>query len=141
MKLNYLSYYDIVESKPDDNVLMVEYSRIVESEEGRQNVRLCDGPIPAIVMQAYHQQQQHMDSSLVAQDSAAPQPIFLADTSIGQVLHKIAVKADAKTVGDLLHPLMPSLVTNEEEATKVLDVANKLTRALLEYRLSCSPQQ
>jgi len=30
-------------------------------------------------------------------------------------------------------------VTTEEEAAKALEVANRLTRALLEYRLNSSP--
>jgi hypothetical protein len=137
MKLNYLNYYDIVQAKPDDNGLLVEYTRVIEADEGRQNIRLCDGPIPAIVLQAY----QSARRSEAAADVARGHPIYLGDASIGQVLHKIAVKAEVRSVGDLLHPLVPALVTTEEEAAKALEVANRLTRALLEYRLNCSPKQ
>jgi len=78
-KLNYLSYYGLVEEQPDDPAVLLEYSRVIETDEGRQSLRVCDGPIPAIVLRAREQQ----DPSIYgAADSARARPICLGDASV-----------------------------------------------------------
>lgn len=129
MKLNYLNYYDRLQHEPNGSVLLLEYSRIIEADEGRQNIRISDGPVPTMVMRAHDML--HPDS----QPSSAS-PIFLGTASIGETLHKIAVKSGVSNVGSLLQPMLPSLVTTEEEAAKALEVANRLTLAA-----GVSPQQ
>lgn len=78
-KLNYLSYYALVEDQPEDPAVLLEYSRIIETDEGRQNVRICEGSIPAIVLRAREQQ----DPSLYnAAEGVRARPIFLGDASV-----------------------------------------------------------
>jgi len=132
MKLNYLNYYDHLQREPNNTSLLLEYSRMIEADEGRQNIRFSDGPVPTIVLRA------HQMLHPVSQPSSAS-PIFLGTASISETLYKIAVKSNVGSVGNLLQPMVPYLVTTEEEAAKALEVANRLTRCLLEYRLGSSP--
>lgn len=90
-KLNYLNYYDIVQAKPDDVGLLVEYTRIIEADEGRQNIRLCDGPIPAIVHQAY-QSVRWPDAA--GADVARGYPVYLGDASVSINEHVYSPKAE-----------------------------------------------
>lgn len=129
MKLNYLNYYDHLQREFNSTSLLVEYARTIEADEGRQNIRISDGPVPTVVLRAHQTDSQ----------SSSASPVFLGTASIGETLHKMAVKSGVGSVGNLLQPMVPYLVTTEEEAAKALEVANRLTRSLLEYRLSSSP--
>lgn len=77
-KLNYLNYYALVEERPDDPAVLLEYARVIECEEGRQNIRVCDGPIPALVLRA-HELDPSVDSLA---ETLRARPIFLGDATV-----------------------------------------------------------
>jgi hypothetical protein len=77
-KLNYLNYYALVEERPDDPAPLLEYSRVIECDEGRQSVRVCDGPIPTIVLRA-HELDPTVDTLA---DSLRPRPIPLGNATV-----------------------------------------------------------
>jgi len=74
-KLNYLTYYDHLQREPNSTSQLVDYSRRIEADEGRQNIRVSDGPVPTIVLRA------HQMLHPVSQPSSAS-PIFLGTASV-----------------------------------------------------------
>jgi len=74
-KLNYLNYYDRLQREPNSPSLVVEYSRAIEADEGRQNIRISEGPVPTIVLNAH--QMLHP-----ASQASSASPIFLGDASV-----------------------------------------------------------
>jgi len=52
---------------------------MVEADEGRQNIRISDGPVPTIVLRAH--QMLHPDSQ-----PTSASPIFLGTTSVSNLL-------------------------------------------------------
>jgi len=72
-----LNYYDQLQQQqqPNNTSLLMEYSRKIEADEGRQNIRICDGPAPTIVLRA------HQLLHPVSQPSSAS-PVFLGTASV-----------------------------------------------------------
>ena len=97
-KLNYLTYYDHLQREPNSTSQLVDYSRRIEADEGRQNIRVSDGPVPTIVLRA------HQMLHPVSQPSSAS-PIFLGTASvICYLLH--ALTKDVKRLRDTRLPVL-----------------------------------
>jgi hypothetical protein len=65
-----------VEDKACDPAALLEYARIIETDEGRKSVRVCEGPIPSIVLRA----QELSDNC--AQEFVRTGPINLGEASV-----------------------------------------------------------
>ena len=71
-KLNYLNYYDHLQREFNSTSLLVEYARTIEADEGRQNIRISDGPVPTVVLRAHQTDSQ----------SSSASPVFLGTASV-----------------------------------------------------------
>lgn len=74
-KLNYLNYYDRLQHEQNSPSLVIEYSRAIEADEGRQNIRISEGPVPTIVLNA------HKMLHPISQASSAS-PVFFGNASV-----------------------------------------------------------
>jgi len=159
MRLHYLSYLKVIQSSPveKETGLLHEYARIIEETEGRQRIELRNELNLSEFMEysGLHQSESSRvaavsldqpnsgastSSAITSANAASDGTDQFQNASIMEILHKLAVRSGYKCVGEMMKSCTQNMVSNEEEATKALETANLLTKAVLNYRLSNSPK-
>ncbi|ESN90353.1 hypothetical protein HELRODRAFT_189842, partial [Helobdella robusta] len=126
VKKHYKPYYDKIVSSPihEQNKLYCDYSRIIESNEGRKKIQFAVRPL---------QISQCTDPG--AKFLLLDDPKLSNVSNIGSILNRLMLQYGYKNLGEMFSKMSDELITTEEEATKAFEVANILTKTLLEYRL------
>lgn len=140
ISIHHLSYLEVIISNPmsERDVLLLEYSRIIETAEGRSKIEMKAKARSSGSNDPHGNKPQGDIENARLHSELQPERCSFQDSSIGCVLHNIALRAGAKNPAELLQRMPTGLITNEDEVAKALEIANVLTRSLLEHRLASS---